>query len=458
MSTPASPSEAPASREVLRAAAEAAFDLPRAHSVEVVFTASRTGLTRFAGSEIIQNTHRDDVRAYVRVALGDRAASAATNQLDPESMRRATADALQAAGASPPDPDFPGLARPEEVGRPDPLLRWDEPTAGCSPMQRAEAVRRVLAVAGDTSVAGIYETSAHAYAVFSSTGIDCYDRHTRCVTSCLVDSGEATGWGEASSHALSEVDVEAAARHALAKAAAGRSPADAEPGAYEVVLEPAAVAALVEYLAYAGFGAKQVIEGESFLSSRAGRQVASPLVTIADDVFHPASVGIGFDFEGVPKRRVAVIDQGHATRPVNDLRTAGRLGADLTGHFSGSNEFGPYASNVVLEAGSSSADDLVGAVEDGLLVTRFHYVNILDRPRTLLTGMTRDGTYRIRGGRVAGAVRNMRFTEDVLGTLSTTLDVGRELASFAPEWGSFGSAAAPALRLGEFRFTSATSH
>ena len=450
--------ETPPSRDVLRAAAESAFDLPGADGVEIVFTASRTGLTRYAGSQIIQNTLRDDVRAYVRVALGDKVATAATNQLDPGNMNQTAADALEAAQASPPDPEFPGLARPEAVGPSVPLLRWDEATASYTPMQRADAVRQMLAVARGASAAGIYETSAHAYAVFSSTGIDCYDRHTRCVTTCLVDTGGATGWGEASSHRASEVDEGAAARRAVERAQAGRAPADAEPGVYEVVLEPAAVAGLVEYLSYAGFGAKQVIEGESFLSSRAGEEVASPLVTIADDVFHPSSVGIGFDFEGVPKQRVAVIDGGRATRPVNDLRTAARLGADPTGHFSGSNEFGPYASNVVLEAGAASIDELVGGVEDGLLVTRFHYINILDRPRTLLTGMTRDGTYRIRGGRLAGAVRNMRFAEEVLRALATTVGVGRDVAAFAPEFGSFGSAAAPALRLGEFRFTSATSH
>lgn len=238
----------------------------------------------------------------------------------------------------------------------------------------------------------------------------------------------------------------------------GASARDVRPGAYEVVLEPAAAAGLVEYLSYAGFGAKQVIDGQSFLSSRSGETVASSAITIADDVFHPSSVGIGFDFEGVPKQRVAVIDRGRATRPVNDLRTAAKLGASLTGHFSGSNELGPYAANVVLEPGDSSIDELIAGVEDGLLVTRFHYVNILDRPRTLLTGMTRDGTFRIRGGELVGAVRNLRFTENVLDALATAQRVGSRLAAFAPEFGSFGSAAAPALRLGEFNFTSSTTH
>ena len=186
--------------------------------------------------------------------------------------------------------------------------------------------------------------------------------------------------------------------------------------------------------------------------------MAAGSVTVADDVWHPRSVGTGFDLEGVPKRRVAVIDAGLATGPVTDLRTAKRLDVAPTGHASGSDELGPYASHVVLEEGAESLEDLIGGVDDGLLVTRFHYVNILDRRSTLLTGMTRDGTFRIRNGELAGPVHNLRFTQNVLEALAATTGVGREAASFAPDFGSFGSTVAPALRIAEFRFTSTTSH
>jgi predicted Zn-dependent protease len=451
-------SDAPIAHEAARRAAGYALAQPGADCVEVVIAASRTGLTRYARSEIIQNTARDETRAYVRVVSGDKLATATTNQLDSEHMSAAAARALEASRASRPDADWPGPAAPGEVGRATPLFRWHEPTAASSARERAEAVAGILRTTSGHDAAGIYETSAHAYSVFSSTGIDCYDAHTRCVVTCLVDTGRGTGWGEASSHASDDVDVEAAARRAVTKAEAGAPSADVRPGAYEVVLEPAAVATLLEYLSYMGFGAKQVIEGESFLASRSGQEVAARAITVADDVAHPASVGIAFDFEGVPKKRVAVIDRGTATGPVTDLRTARKLGTASSGHFSGSNEFGPYASNLVMEAGDADTEELVGAVSTGLLVTRFHYVNVLDRPATLLTGMTRDGTYRIRGGEQAEPVRNLRFTQSVLDALASTEDVGRELTAFAPEFGSFGSTAAPGARLGEFNFTSTTSH
>ncbi|MGH2694642.1 MAG: TldD/PmbA family protein, partial [Actinomycetota bacterium] len=383
--TEPSPDLLPVTLEEARTAARSVLDLPGADGVEVIVAGSRSGVTRYARSEIIQNTARTEVRAYVRVIASDRVASATTNQLDPLRMRSAASFALEAANASPPDPEFPGLASPDEIGRPEPCYQWDDETAAATPSQRAQSVREILKAATSDNAAGIYETGAHCFAVFSSGGVDCFDAYTRCATTCLVDTGDATGWGDDSSHALSEVDAVAAAERAARKAEAGGGQVDVEPGSYEVVLEPAAVATMLEYLSYAGMGAKQVIEGESFLATRAGESVAAPPVTVADDVHHPRSVGIGFDFEGVPRRRVPVIDRGTATGPVSDLRTARKLGVEPTGHSSGSTEFGPYAANVVLEAGESSLEELIAGVEDGLLVTRFHYVNILDRPATLLT-------------------------------------------------------------------------
>lgn len=448
----------PLSHEDAREAAQAALDYPGADGVEIMIGASSFGLTRYANSQIIQNTVRNEVRAAIRVVVGDRIASATTTQLDREHLMLAAGRALEAARASLPDADFPGLASPDEVGRPEAVMRLDEATAALSPAARAEAVGRIIASAGSDNVAGIYETGAHCYGVWSSTGIDCFDAFSRCTTTCLVDLDGATGWGEGSSHSAGDVDVEATAHRARDKAERSKKPVASEPGTYEVVLEPSAVATLVEYLAYTGFGAKQMIEGESFLSTRQGQTVAADGITIGDDVWHERSVGIAFDFEGVPKQRVAVIDSGVAKRPVTDLRTARKLGVEATGHASGSNEFGPYPFNVVMAAGSSSSDELISAVSDGILVTRFHYVNILDRPATLLTGMTRDGTFCISNGEIAEPIHNLRFAQSVLDALASVQGIGSELVSIAPDYGTFGSTVAPALRVGEFHFASKTSH
>jgi predicted Zn-dependent protease len=441
-----------------RRAAEAAFGIEGADSVEVVVAGSESGITRFASSQVIQNTLKREVSAYVRVAVGNKVATSSTNQVDAERVRSAAERALDVARLSLPDEEWPGAADPSLVGEPQGLFRWDDDTAEATPQDRARAVVDVVAIAGSDKTAGFYETSAHAYSVLTSTGIDCSDAYTRTVINCLVELEGGTGWGEASSHAVGEVDFEAAADRARDKALRSRDPKDVEPGTYEVVLEPPAVQELLEYLSYAGFGAKQVIEGESFFSLRTGEKVASDRITVADDVGHPLSVGIGFDFDGVPRKRVALIDGGVARGPVTDLRTAKRMGAQASGHSSGSNAFGPYAANIVLGPGDESYDELVSGVKRGFLITRFHYVNILDRPQALLTGMTRDGTFEIVDGEVGRAVKNLRFSQSALGALDSVVGIGRDLVARAPEYGGFGSTVSPALRIGEFRFSSAALH
>lgn len=448
----------PLTHDQARAAAQSILDHPGADGVEVVVSASSDALTRYANSEIIQNTVRNELRATVRVLIGDRSASSATNQLDEVHLKEAAGRALEAATASVPEEGTPGLPDPDEVGRAEAVFRWDDATAEASPATRAKAVNEILTIAGDGKAAGIYQTGAHCYAVFNSLGIDCFDAYSRANTTCLIDIGDSTGWGEVSSHSAALVDVAAAAQRARDKADAGRGAGDAEPGTYEVILEAPASAGLIDFLGYMGFGAKSMIEGESFFSSRKGEKVAADVVTVADDVYHPSSVGIGFDFEGVPKQRVAVIDHGTATNPVTDLKTAKKLGTKSTGHNSGSNEFGPYGFNLVLEPGDKSLEELIGEVEDGFLVTRFHYVNILDRPSTDITGMTRDGTFRIQNGELAGAVHNFRFAQSALGALKSVLGAANQLEAIAPDYTSFGSTVAPALRVGEFHFASVTSH
>ena len=442
----------------VRSAAAAILDWPGTDGVEVVVHASSAGVTRYANSQIIQNTERDELRVYVRVVSDGRLATATTNQLSRERLERAAAHALEAAGSSLPDEGFTGLADPGVVGRPETIGRLDAATERASATDRAAAVRSILGAVAGGNAAGVVETGVQGYGVLNSNGIDCFDTFSRAIATALVDDGEATGWGEASSHAASELDWQAVGTLAAQKAAAGHDAGDADPGDYEVVLEAPAVATLLDYLSYVGFGAKQVLDGESFLATKTGSEVAAPSVTIADDARHPRSVGIGFDFEGVPRRRVDVIESGLARGPVTDLRTSAQMGVEPTGHYSGSNEFGPYASNVVLDVGDQSYEDLVGGVESGLLVTRFHYVNVLDRPSTLLTGMTRDGTFRIRDGSIVEAVRNLRFSQGVLDALASVTGIGRDLHAFAPDFASFGSTVAPAIRVGRFHFSSGTTH
>jgi len=213
-----------------------------------------------------------------------------------------------------------------------------------------------------------------------------------------------------------------------------------EPGTYPVILEPPAVGLMLAYLAMTTFNGKAVLEGRSALATRLGQRVMDPRVQIWDDATDPRTIGLPFDFEGVPKRRLDLVRDGVAVGVAYDSRTAHRAGAPNTGHaLPQPNPFGPMPTNMLMAPGQRSLEELIATTERGILVTRLHYVRVVHPARTVITGMTRDGTFLVEDGRIVRALRNMRFNVSMLEVFSAVEAigaegrlVGEELAVFAP--------------------------
>jgi len=100
-------------------------------------------------------------------------------------------------------------------------------------------------------------------------------------------------------------------------------------------------------------------------------------------------------------------------------------------------------------------DELVGGLDRGLLVTRFHYTNPVHPKLAIVTGMTRDGTFLVEDGKIVGPVRNLRFTQSYLAALAGTVAVGQERKTLK---GDFGGVLVPSVRIEGWTFTGATEH
>jgi predicted Zn-dependent protease len=107
--------------------------------------------------------------------------------------------------------------------------------------------------------------------------------------------------------------------------------------------------------------------------------------------------------------------------------------------------------------GESPRDDLVSSVERGILVTRFHYVNIVHPKRGILTGMTRDGTFLIENGEVAGPIRNLRFTQSIPDAFSRISAIAGDTRLVGAEYTGI-AARVPAVRIDGWNFTGATAN
>jgi predicted Zn-dependent protease len=436
--------------------ADAALELKGVDGVEVLLMHEWGGLTRFAKSEIHQSTSREDTGLRVRVVSSGRVGVAASNDATPEGARAAAESAKEMAEIVGPDPLWPGLAPVAESPTVD---RFSDDTASATPKARADAVAELIGTCHEGfTAAGAYETIALEVGLANTEGQRCWAPTTQASVSTVITGGDGgSGFAEAFSGSAESVDPVAVGRRANDKAVRSQAPRELPAGVYPVVLEPPATAGLVGFLSFVGFGGKSYLEGRSCFSDKRGQQVAAPVVTIWDDGSDPRTLGAPFDFEGVPRRRTDLIRDGVFVDAVYDLRTGKEAGVPSTGHgLPSPNPEGPFPLHLFMDTGDASRDEMIRGTERGVLVTRFHYTNIVNPIESSITGMTRDGTFLIERGEIVGPVRNFRFTQSILGALSTTTMVGRD-AELASEF-FFSASRVPSIKVEEFTFTGVSDH
>jgi PmbA protein len=423
--------------------------------VEVMAMADDGSLTRFANSEIHQNVAESNVQVNLRFVTGKRVGVASTNRSDDEGLRLLAERAAAIARNSEELGDWGGLPGPTPIREvPE---GYAASTAAASPELRAEGVRAVIAAADAAGVKsfGSFSTATETLGIANSKGIRAAQQRTvsQLLTVAMAPDG-GSGYSESAAVDVSQIDAAEVGRQAAEKAKATGNPVAVDPGDWPVILEEYAVVDLLSMLGYMGFSALAVQEERSF--SEPGRKVGSELVSIVDDGTDPATLPMAFDYEGVAKERVSLIERGVCRDVVYDAQTAARAGRASTGHgLPAPNPYGPFPLNMAMAAGSTPRDELVKGLDRGLLVTRFHYTNPVHPKLAIVTGMTRDGTFYIEDGRIKGPVRNLRFTQSYLEALAATTAISSERRTLK---GDFGGVLVPAIRVDSWTFTGATEH
>lgn len=438
-----------------RAVADRVLELSGADQTEVVLLGSDSRLTRFAANQIHQNVATRDLEIRVRAVLGQRVGVASTNDHSEASLRRVVERAATVARLQPENPDFKGL--PLAHPTPDMPGAFIERTAGFTPAQRAEVVAGICreAAAAGLTASGAFETGAHSITVANSLGVFGHHVGTKAMLSTVVMGDDSSGYAARMALDAGAIDGPETGREAIDKAVRGREPVDVDPGKWTVLLEEYAVADMLAYLAFVGFGAMAFQQGASFMAGRVGDRVCADTVSVWDDALDPAGLMSPFDYEGVPRRRVDLIERGIARGPVYDTFTACRANRESTGHaHPAPTPYGPFPTSLFMGAGTQSKADLLRGMRKGIWVTRFHYVNVMDPKATVITGMTRDGAFLVEDGKIVRPIRNLRFTEEIVGALSRVSGVAQDTL-LIPTW--FGSARCPAIRIEDFTFSGKTA-
>ncbi|MFW6304618.1 MAG: TldD/PmbA family protein [Candidatus Saliniplasma sp.] len=449
--------------EELKRSARKVLDKVEVDEVEVLIHRKDKALTRYANSKIHQNVGQKDFDVSIRAVLGKKIGSVSTNSVDEKSLIDALRSAENIAKHQKEDPDFIGLPEPKE-DRSDKENYFEE-TASFTPDDRAEKVKEIIHYAGEKGVDrmyGAFETETIEVLVANTNGIMKSSRMSKAnLTATAIadwDNDQGFGWSEQCSANVNDIDHMKVARTAVEKGLNNMDTKSIEPGEYNVVLEPLAVNTMLMYLAMMGMSAKKVQEKRSFMNGKFGEKIMDERVNIFDDAMHDEMIGFPFDYEGVPKQRVDMVKDGIAKDVVYDSYTAGRDEEDResTGHaLPMPNPMSPAPLNLMMGTGDASVQEMIDDTENGILVTRFNYCRPVHPVKGILTGLTRDGTWKIENGEVTEPLKNLRFTQNLLDAFSDVELIGKERILFSLGYYP-GYTCVPAMKIPEFNFTGTT--
>src|SRR6266567_1395581 len=437
--------------------------------LEIIFSSTNYALTRFANNTIHQNVAELNEVASIRVAFDGKTARATTNRFDDESLKRAVQSAENIAKFQETDADHlplakAGEAKPETIALPP---RCFGRTAAITPDERADVVGKIVAVAKKNKLvtAGIYSSSEGAEAIVNSNGLSVFHKQTSAEVSITMLGNNSSGWQKANSPDVANVDAVGLAEIAAHKAVQSTSPRELPPGKYTVILEPAAVLDLVGFMFW-DFGGLAILDQRSFLNNRIGTKLFGENITIVDDAYHPLQSNAPFDGEGVQRSRVTLVEKGVVRNVVYARSTAEKMRksefADKvgpirpTGHgFPLPNEMGEAPTNIVFltPGGEQTVEQMIAGTERGILITRLWYIREVDPYEKIVTGMTRDGTFLVEGGKVKHGVLNFRFNQSLIEMLNNVQSIGKAVRASGEE--AFDMVV-PAMKIQGFNFTEVT--
>ena len=435
---------------------DAALNAAGTSEADAVFTSTDRNISRFANSSVHQNMSEEAAELTLRVVTDGATGVASTSVFDRDEIARTAGLAREAARHAHALPKFAGLYRGgDEVPR---LRTFDDATARLPPADKTRELRQMFdeGRAAGVQFAGAYNTAALSVACANTHGVRRFCRTTLSDATVIALVADASGYATRCARAAKDVGIIDLGREATEKATLRSGIVrDLDPGAYDVILEPAAIAEVLDWMNMIAFSGQAYEDGSSFLVGNLGREMLAPSFTLADDSVDESFLPFPFDIEGLPKRRVPIIERGVVRTPVVDKAWSDRLDIPPTANawHLGSPEHGA-AFHMTIDAGDATREDLIRSTKHGIWITRFNYVNGLLEPRTaLMTGLTRDGTFLIENGEVAARLPNLRWTQSMVEAFANVESLTAERRSIGTWYNAVGGTRAPVMKIRGWNIT-----
>ncbi|MEA2089148.1 MAG: TldD/PmbA family protein [Thermoproteota archaeon] len=400
--------------------------------------------------QIAKNMRKKDqglgIRAVYRKAVG----FSYTNILNDKSVEETAIKAFQSAQASKADKNWPGFPTPKKFVATK--NTYDKKLVTISSNELVNMASNMLdeAASYDKRVfvtLGTVENRLSSRVVVNSHGVEAFDEGTsiECTLGAVArEANEVTPiCMEFNAERVYKINPKWVGREAAKQAVSALKARKVDSGAFPVIFSQIALSQLLYFTFINSVKADRVQRQQSALKGKIGQKVASDFITIYDDGLMVNGLQTWkFDGEGIPCRKTPILEKGVLRHYLYDCYTAKKDGVESTGNAL-RRGLAPYLSTPIIEAtnftinsGNKSAEDLIGEVNNGVIVYGLQGAHS-SNPATGEFSVVATPAWKIENGEIAYAIKGAMLAGvifDVLNNVSALGNNVRKIERIVTPW------------------------
>ncbi|MAG16293.1 TldE-like protein [Candidatus Woesearchaeota archaeon] len=394
-----------------------------ANDVIVHINEDQSAQIKFANSKIATTQSWTTAKAEVFVAVNKRLVTTTIKDFSEQAISDSVSRIMKFANSIPPTDDYGGIAegpfnyKELENTFDSKIIDLNEKA-----VDMTEAALNAAEKNGSKRSAGVLEWSSNNSYLLTTNNIEAEDKATKLYFSlrAFVDK-YASGHRVCNSRILSGFNPEEIAAGAAETARQAVNPVQSKEGVYDVLFEPLPFSNILTQIGES-FSIFNVESHLSCLAGKIGQQVADKSVTITDDGTLPNGYGSGkFDAEGVPTQKNVLIEDGVLKTFLHNTSSAKRHNVKTTAN---AGLISPSAFNVVFNNGKLNKEEIISTMKKGLIVTNVWYTRFQNYADGDFSTIPRDGMFMVENGKITGAVKELRISDNLLNILKNVAAIG----------------------------------
>lgn len=376
---------------------------------------------RFSNNSVNrENLYERKVSTSIEAGVNGRTAVLVTDGLCKEELEHTAAQARMTAELMPQDPEYmPPVAKEETEG-----LKTVSVVPELIPVdERYALLAQIFAKMKNAGLkaSGTFVSTIAEHAVFNTRKVALSHYSMEYALNVTALSGNGTFKDFYYGTDLRKLNLEKFTENLIVKASLASKVKSMDAGRYTVVLAPAAVAELMSFFAWYNCDKKKIDEGLCGFSSRINKNIAvSNFHFYSDPYAEGRRLNPPFDAKsGAPCRHVELIKDGRFQEAFCTRYYARQQGLTPCGSGLGNTRY-----NLTADGTDRTAEQMIADIDNGLFINSFFYIRNVDEMDAVFTGMTRDGVFRIKNGKIVHAVNNFRFNQNMFEMFMNILDIG----------------------------------